>query len=56
LVAGWESIRTWVAGAPRPTAAVIQGVCLALPPSFGGPCRIAPGFVIPDMDGRVRPR
>jgi len=56
LVAGWESLRAWVAGAPRPTAAVIQGVCLALPPSFGGPCRIAPGFVIPDMDGRVRPR
>ena len=22
----------------------------------GGPCRIDPGFVIPDMDGRVPPR
>jgi hypothetical protein len=56
LVAGWESLRAWVGGAPRPTAAGVQAACLALPAIFGGPCRIDPGFVIPDMDGRIRPR
>jgi len=56
IVAGWESLRAWVGGAPQPTAAGIQVTCEAWAPSFGGPCRIAPGFVIPDMDGRVRPR
>lgn len=55
-VAGWESLRAWLAGAPQPTAASIQGVCSAVAPIFGGPCRIDPGFVVPDMDGRVRPR
>ncbi len=56
LVAGWESLRGWVAGAPQPTAAGMQLTCQSLPPAFGGPCRIAPAFVIPDMNGRVRPR
>lgn len=56
LGAGWESLRGWVAGAPQPTAASIQGNCLALAPFFGGPCRIDPSFVIPDMDGRIPPR
>jgi hypothetical protein len=27
-----------------------------LAPQAGGPCRIDPAFVIPDMDGRIRPR
>jgi len=52
VVAGWESLRGWVAGQPQPTAAGIQALCLAL----GGPCRIDPGFVIPDMDSRVPAR
>lgn len=56
ITAGWESLRAWVGGASQPTAAIIQGTCLAMPPTFGGPCRIDPGFVIPDMDRRVRPR
>ncbi|PYQ17378.1 MAG: hypothetical protein DMF79_17540 [Acidobacteria bacterium] len=55
-VAGWEALRGWVAGGPQPTAAAIQGLCAALAPSVGGPCRIDPTFVIPDMDGRIRPR
>ncbi len=55
-VAGWEALRGWVAGGPQPTAAGIQGLCAALAPSFGGPCRIDPTFVIPDLDGRIRPR
>ena len=56
-LAGWESLRSWVAGGPQPTAASIQWSCLALMgPSFPGPCRIDPSFVIPDMDSRIRPR
>lgn len=55
-LAGWESLRAWVAGAPQPTPAAIQGLCAVLAPSVGGPCRIDPGFVVPDMDGRIRPR
>lgn len=55
-IAGWESLRTWVAGGPQPTPASIQGTCLALAPIFGGPCRFDPSFVIPDMDGRILPR
>jgi hypothetical protein len=56
LAASWESLRGWVAGGPQPTAATIQGTCSALAPSFGGPCRIDPAFVIPGLDGRIRPR
>jgi hypothetical protein len=56
LVAGWEALRGWVAGGPQPTAAFIQALCLAIEPVFGGPCRIDPAFVIPDLDGRIRPR
>lgn len=56
LVAGWEALRGWVGGLPQPTAVGLQGLCLALEPAFGGPCRIDPFFVVPDMDGRVLPR
>lgn len=52
----WEALRGWLAGAPQPTPAVIQGTCLAVAPMVGGPCRIDPAFAIPDMDGRIRPR
>jgi hypothetical protein len=54
--ASWESLRGWVAGGPKPTAAGIQAACLVLAPTVGGPCRIDPAFVIPDIDGRIRPR
>jgi len=56
IVAGWESMRGWVAGGPQPTAASMQATCGVFAPFFGGPCRIDPSFVIPDMDGRVPPR
>ncbi len=56
VASGWESLRGWVAGGPQPTPASLQGTCLALAPFFGGPCRIAPAFAIPDMDGRIPPR
>jgi hypothetical protein len=55
-VAGWEALRAWVAGGPQPNAASIYDLCLALEPTFGGPCRIDPTYVIPDMDGRIPPR
>ncbi|HSF15740.1 MAG TPA: hypothetical protein VLK65_09310 [Vicinamibacteria bacterium] len=56
VVAGWESLRAWVGGAPQPTATSIQGMCQALSPVFPGPCRFDPNFIVPDMDTRVPPR
>ena len=60
LVAGWESLRGWIGGAPQPTAAVLQGTCSFIEATSGGlfpgPCRFDPSFVIPDMDGRIAPR
>ena len=60
LVAGWESLRGWLAGAPQPTAASLQGACQFIEATqgalFPGPCRIDPAFEIPDMDGRITPR
>ena len=57
-VAGWESLRSWVAGAPQPTPASIQATCRGLEAAglFDGPCRIDPDFEIPGMDTRIRPR
>jgi hypothetical protein len=54
LTAGWEELRDWVAGGPQPTASDIAARCLTI----GTPaqCRYDPGFVIPDMDGRIPPR
>lgn len=58
LVAGWESLRAWVAGAPQPSAASIQGTCLGLE-LLGyatGPCRIDPAYSLGVMDDRIPPR
>ena len=58
VIAGWESLRGWLAGLPQPTAAGIQGTCQVIEATglAAGPCRIDPSFVVPDMDGRVKPR
>lgn len=58
IVAGWETLRGWLAGAPQPSAAYIQGTCQAIAAGgmADGPCRIDPAFVVPDMDGRIQPR
>lgn len=58
VTAGWESLRGWLAGLPQPNAAQIQGTCQFIEGAglAAGPCRIDPGFVIPDMDGRIKPR
>jgi hypothetical protein len=54
LVAGWESLRGWIAGDPQPTAASIQGLCLFL--GGGASCRIDPAFVVGEFDSRIPPR
>ena len=58
LVGGWEALRGWIATGFQPSPAVLQGTCAAVAAGglFPGPCRIDPTFVIPDMDGRVKPR
>lgn len=58
VLASWESLRGWLAGGPQPTPATIQAMCggIVLGGLAAGPCRIDPGFVIPDISGRVRPR
>jgi hypothetical protein len=55
-LASWEGLRGWIAGGPQPTPATIQAACQVLAPTVGGPCRIDPAFVVPPMDGRIRPR
>ncbi|MEM7582943.1 MAG: hypothetical protein AAF560_06150 [Acidobacteriota bacterium] len=57
-VAAWESLRGWVAGLPQPTAQDLQNTCdgLVVGGLAEGPCRYDPGFVVPDIDGRVRLR
>ncbi len=58
VLASWEALRAWVAGSPQPTAASIQADCdvLANGGMAVGPCRFDPAYVIPDIDGRIRPR
>lgn len=58
IVAAWESLRAWVAGAPKPDAAALQGACQGLVAGglAEGPCRIDPGAAVPDLNDRVRPR
>ncbi len=56
--AAWEALRAWVDGGSQPTAASLQAVCQGLVAvgTASGPCRYDPAFVVPDLDGRVRPR
>ena len=57
-IAGWESLKLWIAGSPQPNAAVLQATCVTIAGRglASGPCRFNPSFVIPDMDGRIAPR
>lgn len=55
IVAGWEALRDWIETGEQPTARDIQETCKALP-LIGEVCRFDPQFVVPDMDGRIRPR
>lgn len=57
LVAGWESLRGWLATSVQPTAATMQGLCSVVAASgISGPCRIDPTFVPGTLDTRIRPR
>ncbi len=58
VLARWRSLVEWVDGGDQPTATSIQDRCQAIQSdgSAQGPCRINPGFVIPDLDERIRPR
>lgn len=58
LVSAWENLRGWVGGLPQPSAAQLQAVCEGLDAGglAQGPCRIDPGFVVPDIEDRVRRR
>ncbi len=58
LVASWQALRAWVGGAPQPTVQTLQDTCEALVAGdlAAGPCRYDPGFVLPDLDHRVRSR
>jgi hypothetical protein len=58
VVAAWETLRGWVAGLPQPAPADLQAACESIVAGglAPGPCRIDPGFVTPDLSGRVRPR
>ncbi len=58
LVSAWENLRGWVAGLGQPTAAGLQATCQGLEAGglAQGPCRIDPGFNVPNFEGRVRRR
>ncbi len=56
LTAAWIELQAWVNTGEQPDAARLQSSCEALEGIAGGPCRIDPAFVIPDMDRRIRPR
>jgi hypothetical protein len=53
-IAGWESLRGWIAGAPQPTPTSIRAACLAI----GTPaqCRFDPSYVVGEFDARIPPR
>jgi hypothetical protein len=54
LIAGWESLRSWLAGGPQPTAASLQATCVAIGPA--AQCRIDPGYVLGEFDARIPAR
>ena len=57
-VSAWESLRGWVAGLPQPTVQNIQDACNGIVAGglAEGPCRYDPGFMVPDLNERVRLR
>jgi hypothetical protein len=56
LVAGWESLRGWIASGVQPTATDIQNTCLYISGGDFASCRIDPSYVIGEFDDRVSPR
>ena len=58
LVAGWESLRSWLGTGVKPTAASMQQLCqgIELSGAAVGPCRIDPTIALPPVSGRIRNR
>lgn len=56
-VAGWEALRTWIDGAPKPAVGALQWLCGELV-AWGaeGPCRFDPDAEIAAFDSLVRER
>lgn len=56
-IAGWESLRRWIDGAPKPAVASLQALCTEIV-AFGGegPCRFDADAELPAFDSLVRPR
>jgi hypothetical protein len=55
-IAGWESLRGWVAGGTQPTAQDIENLCLYIAFGDATQCRIDPSFVVPPLSNRILPR
>jgi hypothetical protein len=55
-VAGWESLRGWLASGTQPTATDVQNTCLVISGGNLSQCRINPAYVIANINGRIRPR
>lgn len=58
LVAGWESLRSWLGTGVKPSAASMQQLCrnVELGGAANGPCRIDPTVPLPPVNGRLRER
>jgi len=56
LIAGWESLRGWIAGGSQPTPTSIQAACLLSPGGSATTCRFNPAYVVGDFDTRIPPR
>jgi hypothetical protein len=56
-VAGWEALRTWIAGSPQPSVQNLQTECnAAIGAGADGPCRYDASLSVPAFDSQVRPR
>src|SRR5690606_16157257 len=56
-VAGWQSLREWIDGAPKPEVADLQALCGELAAwGLEGPCRFDPDAELVPFDSLVRPR
>lgn len=57
-LAGWDALRDWMAGAPRPDVPALQARCetLAAEGTHAGPCRFDANAQVTPFDEVVRPR
>jgi hypothetical protein len=56
LTAGWLSLVSWLGGGSQPTAADLQGACVAIATNPATQCRIDPAYVLGEFDNRIPPR